>query len=300
MAIITLTEPTEILGHDIAIKTAQKLGFLLIDSSHTISKIGKGSKDNDIYELLSSEQISPEFIKKLIVNQALKQNLIVLNLGAEILFNNIPGTLHIKITTSSTIKGVIHKSNKVNTNYKKLVSTLYGIKRLESKYYDLQIKLDDNDTDYALELISKAVEMKGILGKSGITWNAINKLKKSINHHKSVISTNNNLNYKIPDFAHPSEREFAKVLDYYRIRWEYEPRSFILETYDGGGTKEEFTPDFYLSDLDLYIELTTMKQKLVTKKNRKIRKLKELYPDVNIKIFYGKDYQKLLQRFGIK
>ncbi|MEE9238901.1 MAG: hypothetical protein V3U58_04990, partial [Thermodesulfobacteriota bacterium] len=139
-----------------------------------------------------------------------------------------------------------------------------------------------------------------ILGKSGITWNAINKLKKSINHHKSAISTNNNLNYRIPDFAHPSEREFAKVLDYYRIRWEYEPRSFTLETYDGGGTKEEFTPDFYLSDLDLYIELTTMKQKLVTKKNRKIRKLKELYPDVNIKIFYGKDYQKLLHRFGIK
>ena len=195
MAIITITEPTEILGHDIAIKTAQKLGFLLIDSSHTISKIGKGAKDNNIYELLSSEQTSPEFIKKLIVNQALKQNLIVLNLGAEILFNNIPGTLHIKITTSNTIKGVIHKSNKVKTNYKKLVSALYGIKRLENKYYDLQIKLDDNDTDYALELISKAVEMKGILAKAGITWNAINKLKKSINHHKSAISSNNNLNY---------------------------------------------------------------------------------------------------------
>ncbi|NIP29084.1 MAG: cytidylate kinase-like family protein, partial [Candidatus Dadabacteria bacterium] len=89
-------------------------------------------------------------------------------------------------------------------------------------------------------------------------------------------------------------REFAKVLDYYRIKWEYEPRSFILQTHDSGGIKEEFTPDFYLTDLDLYIELTTMKQRLVTKKNRKVKKLKELYPDVNIKVFYGRDYQKLL------
>ncbi len=60
-----------------------------------------------------------------------------------------------------------------------------------------------------------------------------------------------------------------------------------------------FTPDFYLLDFDLYIELTTMSQKLVTKKNRKVRRLKELYPDVNIKIFYQKDFRALLARFGV-
>ena len=60
-----------------------------------------------------------------------------------------------------------------------------------------------------------------------------------------------------------------------------------------------FTPDFYLPDFDLYIELTTMSQKLVTKKNRKVRRLKELYPEVNIKIFYQKDFRALLARFGI-
>ena len=146
MAVITINEPTEILGYDIAVKTSQKLEFLLIDSAHTISKISKGAKDN-IYNLLSSEQTSPEFIKKLIVNQALKRNIIVLNLGGEILFNNIPGTLHIKITSSKAFKGALQKSKDKNTNYKKLVKELYGVNRLESKYYDLQIKLDDNDTD---------------------------------------------------------------------------------------------------------------------------------------------------------
>jgi hypoxanthine phosphoribosyltransferase len=74
----------------------------------------------------------------------------------------------------------------------------------------------------------------------------------------------------------------------------------MIEWDKEGNVKEEFTPDFYLPDLDLYIELTTLKQKLVTKKNRKIRRLKELYPHINIKIFYGKDYRRLLQRFGIR
>ena len=295
MAVITITEPTEISGTEIAVNTAKKLDFLLIDSSHILSKSKNAHKYINIYNLLTSETISPEYVKKMILNQALKRNIIVLNLGGEILFNNIPGTLHIRIKSSETTKS--SKTNKAN--YKKLIHSIYDVSRLETKYYDLQIKIDNNDTDFALELISKALEIKGILSKAGITWNAINKLKKSINH-SSLSTTNNIYQHRVPDFAHPSEKEFAKVLDYYRINWEYEPRSFILQTYDSGSIKEEFTPDFYLTDLDLYIELTTMKQKLVTKKNRKVRKLKELYPDVNIKIFYGKDYQKLLYRFGIK
>ncbi len=101
------------------------------------------------------------------------------------------------------------------------------------------------------------------------------------------------------DFAHPSERVAAEILDFYRIRWEYEPTTFPIEWDGEGRIIASFTPDFYLPDFDLYIELTTMSQKLVTKKNRKVRRLKELYPDVNIKIFYQKDFRRLLQRFGL-
>lgn len=101
------------------------------------------------------------------------------------------------------------------------------------------------------------------------------------------------------DFAHSSERMAARILDYYRIAWEYEPTSFAIE-WDGAGKPiAYFTPDFYLVDFDTYIELTTMSQKLVTKKNRKVRRLKELYPDVNIKIFYQRDFRHLLARFGV-
>ena len=100
-------------------------------------------------------------------------------------------------------------------------------------------------------------------------------------------------------FAHASERVAAEILDFYRIRWLYEPTTFPIEWDGEGNAIASFSPDFYLQDFDLYIELTTMSQKLVTKKNRKVRRLRELYPDVNIKIFYQKDFRRLLARFGI-
>ncbi|MFQ5959992.1 MAG: hypothetical protein ACE5MG_01255 [Candidatus Methylomirabilales bacterium] len=100
-------------------------------------------------------------------------------------------------------------------------------------------------------------------------------------------------------FANASEEEFARILDFYQIEWQYEPQNFPLEWDGGGEVTESFTPDFYLPQFDLFIELTTLKQDLVTKKNRKIRRLRELYPTVNLKVFYGRDYRKLLARFGI-
>ena len=101
------------------------------------------------------------------------------------------------------------------------------------------------------------------------------------------------------NFAHASERVAAEILDFYRINWLYEPKTFPLEWDGKGNVIVSFSPDFYLIDFDLYIELTTMSQKLVTKKNRKVRRLKELYPDVNIRIFYQKDFRALLARFGM-
>ena len=98
-------------------------------------------------------------------------------------------------------------------------------------------------------------------------------------------------------FAHPSEKEFAQILDFYGVRWAYEPRSFPLR-WEGDRVLEMMTPDFYLPELDLYIELTTMKQSLVTHKNRKIRRLTELYPDVEIKLLYRSDYHQLLAKYG--
>lgn len=103
-----------------------------------------------------------------------------------------------------------------------------------------------------------------------------------------------------PRFANQAEVECAKVLDYYGVPWQYEPRSFVLRRGEDGRVVEAFAPDFYLPEQDLYVELTVMKQSLVTRKNRKLRKLKELYPEIRIKLFYRRDIQRLAERYRIE
>lgn len=99
------------------------------------------------------------------------------------------------------------------------------------------------------------------------------------------------------EFAHPSEAEFTNILNFYNIEWVYEPRSFLLK-WKGDKVEEMFTPDFYLPALNLYVELTTLKQRLVTDKNRKIRRLRELYPDIKITLLYKRDFEQLLAKYG--
>ncbi len=104
---------------------------------------------------------------------------------------------------------------------------------------------------------------------------------------------------KQPRFVTQTERQAAEILDYHRVPWEYEPRTFILETDSDGNIVEAFTPDFYLTDLDLYLEVTQMKQSLVTAKNRKVRRLREQYPEIRIKLFYKHDFIQLAKKYDM-
>src|SRR5450432_1005400 len=101
-----------------------------------------------------------------------------------------------------------------------------------------------------------------------------------------------------PAFAHVSEAEFARILDYYQVRWEYEPHTFPILWNLAGDLLESFSPDFFLPEMDLYVELTTLRQKLVRKKNRKLRRLRELYPELRIKLFYARDFRALMLKYG--
>ena len=101
-------------------------------------------------------------------------------------------------------------------------------------------------------------------------------------------------------FANESEREFAAILDFYQIEWLYEPTTFPIRWDETGRVVESFAPDFYLPEQDCYIELTTLKQSLVTKKNRKLRCLRQLHPNINIKLFYARDFRSLMTKYGLK
>ena len=101
-----------------------------------------------------------------------------------------------------------------------------------------------------------------------------------------------------PRFAHDSEAELARILDYYGVAWRYEPDVFPISWNADGVVVESFAPDFYLPDVDLYLELTTLKQSLVRKKNRKLRHLRQLYPEVRVKLFYARDFKALMLKYG--
>jgi hypothetical protein len=102
-----------------------------------------------------------------------------------------------------------------------------------------------------------------------------------------------------PEFAHPAEEAFARILDFYGIEWEYEPRTFPLEWDEQGNIVEAFAPDFYLPQQDLYVELTTLRPQLSTHKNRKLRRMKELYPEVNVKLFKRREMRDLMTKYGL-
>lgn len=104
---------------------------------------------------------------------------------------------------------------------------------------------------------------------------------------------------QIATFIHPAEEIFSRILDFYGIPWEYEPRTFILDRDSDGNVTEAFTPDFYLPEQDLYVELTTIRPKLSKIKNRKLKRLQELYPEVNIKLFKRRETRNLMIKYGL-
>jgi hypothetical protein len=131
---------------------------------------------------------------------------------------------------------------------------------------------------------------------------AINEVERILSDRGELDDYDNGLAYqrsRSSVFANESEQEFARILDFYKIRWDYEPTTFPIAWDEEGYVRESFTPDFFLPDYGVFIELTTMKQSLVTKKNRKVRLFEQHYPDMPIKLFYGKDYKALLAKFGI-
>ncbi len=99
-------------------------------------------------------------------------------------------------------------------------------------------------------------------------------------------------------FAHASEAEFGRILDFYQVAWEYEPQVFPILWDLDGNVLESFAPDFFLPELELFVELTTLQQRLVRKKNRKVRRLRELYPGLRIKLFYARDFRALMLKYG--
>lgn len=168
--------------------------------------------------------------------------------------------------------------------------------------FDLLLNADQLDPGQMAEVLRAAAEARELRGQGLLSGGAEAQLQfqTRLQMARYGITPAGRANLKSVVFGHPSEQLFANLLDFYRIQWDHEPRSFPLQWGKDGNVTEAFTPDFYLPEFDLYVELTTMKQALVTRKNRKIKLLRAIYPHINIQVFYQKDFQDLIFKYGLR
>jgi len=314
MAIITISRLTGSGGREIATAAAHALQFQFIDRNAMDAVIEQQFpvRTEQLSRIKKERKVYDEMVRSAVAEIAASHNVVILGGGGQFLFSRVAASLHVQIVAPLpyrlarvmrlagvdrvTAEKIIEDRDREKETFTR---TLYNKDWRDPAHYDLVLNIDHFSNEVAVEIIVKAAQAKGI---EATAVELPPQLREEILTTKLDVAQLADLQPeedKLPEFAHPSEREFARVMDFYRIRWQYEPKTFPIEWDENRNVVKAFTPDFYLPDLDLFIELTTMKQSLVTKKNRKVRLLRELYPEVNIKILYERDYKNLIWKYGL-
>jgi cytidylate kinase len=309
MSIIIITGETGCRSEDLARATAQRLSFELIH----VARLGALLRD-EFGDGTLPDKAWGAAASSVIAHAATEHHLVVAALGAECLLANVPGILRVFIIAGaqyrtgnlmldshadrSTAAAALRE---IETNARQERKRRVGKTNPTGLEFDLILNAGSFEPEQMAAIVEHAATMRGLTDGVLLTAAAESQLQFQMRlqlarfgivpARKAAIKKN--------AFVHPSEELFANLLDFYRIEWEYEPRSFPLQWDKQGKVMEAFTPDFYLPEFDLYVELTTMKQSLVTKKNRKIKLLRAIYPHVNIQVFYQKDFQDLVAKYGL-
>jgi cytidylate kinase len=310
MALITITAQPGCHDEEVARVAAQRLGFELVTEAR-------------LQELVQREFGTPAPISdkalgfallSVVARLATEHHLVICARGLEHLFKNFLGVLRIQIVAPEARRlGLLMLDERLDrASARRLLAELEARDRAERKrkfgrstapphLFDLVLNAEFLDTDQMVELIRTAVQARNLVeqGLLSAAADAQLQFQARLQLARYGILPAASATLKRGAFSHPSEQVFANLLDFYRIAWEYEPHSFPVQWDNDGKALEAFTPDFYLPEFDLYVELTTMKQSLVTKKNRKVKLLREIYPHVNIQVFYQKDFQNLIFKYGL-
>ncbi len=323
LAIITISHQYGTRGEILAAEIAQRLGFSLVTPARVDEIIRVRyqldySLSGEIGQAPREQQMSKVFanlISAILTDMAVLNDLVVLECGGQFIFRAFPNAMHVRVIAARDIRAhnimqdtgisFTQALEDMDRHYRRTVRFLRSTFRRPSETperYDLVINAGGFDVNQAAELVMYAARERKLADYGMVSTEDTERarLRNQIRLVRSLTKLSIEHSQSLMQFAHPSEMVFAHLLDFYGIRWQYEPRTFPLSHDEKGNITEAFSPDFYLPDSDLYVELTTMKQALVTKKNRKVRRLRELYPDIKIRLLYQKDFEDLLFKYATK
>ena len=310
MGIITVSGQTGCRYEEVARLCAKRLSFDLV----TETRLAHAIEDELGADVQIPDRAYSDVAASILARSALQNHLLIAADGAETLFKDIPGVLRAYVVAPEKYRAgawmLEHRVDRPIALARLRASDKERREKRRKRFgrgspapeaFDIVLNAERLETEQMASVIERAavdlaIEAQGHL--SAATEMQL-QFQMRLRLAKHGISPPGRVSLEKKAFAHPSEEIFANLLDFYRIAWTYEPKSFPIEWDESGRVTEAFTPDFYLSEFDLYVELTTMKQSLVTKKNRKVKRLRELYPGTNIQVFYQKDFENLIFKYGL-
>lgn len=290
-SVITISREIESLGDEVASRLAKVLGYELIDRNRWMELLQEFSLPPEPPEEDREREKWIESVSSLLAQLAEKRAFVLLGRGGQKLLAQCPRAFHLLVVAPVPLR--VHRIMKryrqdevtasrilaeQDRHRERFLLHYFGVDWHNPLHYHFVLNTAFYDVEESCQLVLEAMRRTRA---------------PFVGHQESFFPES-------VAFSHPSEEEFARILDFYGIRWLYEPRVFPLEWDSEGNVVEAFTPDFYLPDFDLFVEITTQKQKLTWRKNRKIRKLKELYPEVKIKVIYARDYAHILRKFNLE
>ncbi len=310
MGLIALSGQPACRYEEVARIAANRLGFELVNSGRLAGLVerqfGAGKE--------MPERAFPDVVIAIVAHLALEHHLVLAIPDAPHHFPDFPGLLRVLVTAPESVRvgnlmlerrldrsaarSLLHELDNAEKQVRK---RRFGRVSTPSHFFDVVLNSERLDTERMAALVEEAVRGMGLIEQGLLSAAAEAQIqfraRLRLSRHGIVPAGAVELSGK--QFAHPSEEIFANLLDFYRVAWEYEPRSFPIQWDRDGRVSEAITPDFFLPEFDLYVELTTMKQSLVTRKNRKIKLLRQLYPHVNIQVFYQRDFENLIFKYGL-
>ena len=309
MAVVTVTGPPGCRVDEAARAIASRLEYEFVSEGALREMIAAAYGS----ETSVPARAMPAALGDLLAHLAGRHHLVVQWDGVETLMSDFPGSLRVGVCGGTRFRdGALMLDHRLDRNaarrlrgqldHEQHAQRRRHFLRAESKPpdFDLVCNAEAMDCAEIADVVERVVTVRGLtaLGTLPSATQAEIEFRARLALSRHGIAPAGRPSLGRKPFANRSEQVFANLLDFYRIPWEYEPRTFVLRKDEKGQPAESFTPDFYLPEFDQFIELTTMKQSLVTKKNRKVRLLRERYPRINIRIFYQKDFHDLVFKHG--